>query len=279
MIYRTVFVTDSIDRRTAAGSATNQVRIAFTTELIYTLKCIQYAIHPGAETEMSKTLEFKTPVFNVSLGDLVHQKLIEALVSGQFKGGEELNEVTLAAQFQVSRTPVREALRRLVAEGFVVNPRNRQATVVEMSRTDVVETYQVRQILEASAARLAAERIDSTRLDELRSLAGQAAPLGNGQWGDGERLFDEVLHRTIAEASGNDKLTREITRYTNLVRFVRSRVARRSQRLAQGHAEHLRILSALEARDADRAEAEMSAHIASALQFVLDDLCLPEETS
>ena len=228
---------------------------------------------------MSKTIEFKSLAPNVSLGDLVHQRIVEALVSGQFQGGEELNEVSLATQFQVSRTPVREALRRLAAEGLVVNQRNRQATVVEMSRSDVTETYQVRQILEASAARFAATLIDDGRLRDLRLLATRATPHTADQWGNGERKFDEELHRLVAESCGNGKLLREIQRYNNLVRFVRSRVARSPQRLAQGHAEHLRILAALEDRDPQRAEAEMSAHIASALQCVLEDLPLVGRTA
>lgn len=227
---------------------------------------------------MANTLEIQAPVFNLSLGELVYQRLVNALVAGQFKGGEELNEVTLAAHFQVSRTPIREALRRLAAEGFVVNQRNKQAIVVEMSRTDVMETYQVRQILEASAAGLAAVNLDAARLRELRRLATLAAPPANGQWGTEERQFDEALHQTIAESCGNARLHREIVRYGNLVRFVRSRVARSPKRLAQGHAEHLRILKALEARDARRAETEMADHIASALRFVLEDLQLPQET-
>jgi DNA-binding GntR family transcriptional regulator len=228
---------------------------------------------------MTKTIEFKSVVSNVSLGELVHQQIVEALVSGHFRGGEELNEVSLAAQFQVSRTPVREALRRLAAEGLVVNQRNRHATVVDMSRDDVVETYQVRQILEASAARFAADRIDQGRLSELRSLASAATPFADDQWEIAERRFDEELHRAVAETCGNRKLLSEIQRYNNLVRFVRSRVARNADSLAQGHTEHLRILAALEGRDSQLAEAEMSAHIASALQFVLNDLPLLGRTS
>ena len=225
------------------------------------------------------TVQFKSLRPTISLGDLVQQRIVEALISGQFKGGEELNEVSLAAQFRVSRTPVREALRRLAAEGLVVNQRNRQTTVVEMSRNDVIETYRVRQILEASAARLAASHIEDDRLRELRTLATMATPLVDHEWGSGELKFDDDLHRTVAESCGNRKLHGEILRYFNLVRFVRSRVARNPIRLAQGHAEHLRILSALESRDPHRAEAEMSAHIESALTFVLDDLPLLERTS
>jgi len=226
--------------------------------------------HPSKPTPM----EFTRPIAKISLGDMVHQRMITALVSGQFRGGEELNEVALAAQFQVSRTPVREALRRLEAEGLVVNLVNRQATVIEMSRTDVIETYHLRQMLESAAAGLAAEHLGVEPLLELRALANAAAPPAGGQWGHDERRFDAELHRQVAESCGNQRLCKEIVKYTNLVRFVRSRVGLNPERLAQGHAEHLRILSALEARDAHRASAEMSAHIASALQLVLEDLPL-----
>jgi DNA-binding GntR family transcriptional regulator len=222
-------------------------------------------------------IEFQSLKPSVSLGDLVHQQIVEALVTGRFAGGEELNEVSLASQFQVSRTPVREALRRLAAEGLVVNQRNRQTTVVEMSRRDVTETYQVRQVLEASAARLAATNIPELRLSELRGIASLGQPLANAEWEVAERRFDELLHRTIAECCGNRKLLREIHRYNNLVRLVRSRVARSPRRLAQGHEEHLRILAALECRDGAKAEHEMGAHIASALQCVLEDLALNQE--
>lgn len=223
---------------------------------------------------MGKSLAVRDPIHRVSLGEIVHQRMIAAFLSGQFRGGEELSEAALAAQFQVSRTPVREALRRLEAEGLVVNVVNRQATVIEPTRTDVVEAYEMRQILEASAARRAAAQLTNKQIRELRVLARRALPVTPEEWGDDERKFDETLHRLVAESCGNERLHKEIIRYSNLVRFVRARVARSPQRLAQGHAEHIRIVDALEARDGPRAEGEMAAHISSALQFVLEDLPL-----
>jgi DNA-binding GntR family transcriptional regulator len=204
---------------------------------------------------------------NVSLADLVHQRIVEALVTGQFKGGEELNEVGLAAQFRVSRTPVREALRRLAAEGLVVNQRNRQTTVIQLSRQDVIETYQVRQILESSAARLAATQISAPDLQVLQTLsAATSAPSPD----EGvERKFGDELHRIICDSCGNGKLQREIQRYQNLVRLVRSSVIRKLPRLTQGNAEHQQILAALEDHDPAAAAAAMSCHIDSALQVVL----------
>jgi DNA-binding GntR family transcriptional regulator len=225
---------------------------------------------------MPPTLELDAPILRSSLGEIVYQRILDALAAGQFQGGEELNEAALAARFRVSRTPVREALRRLAAEGLVVNQRNRQATIVELSRDDVVEAYEVRQILEAAAARSAARRMSDQQVAVLQSLATEAPPLPGQAWGEQERRFDEALHRMVADACGNERLRQEILRYNRLIRLVRLRVGHNPERLAQGHDEHVRIISAIAARDAQRAETEMSVHIHSALQFVLEDLALNE---
>lgn len=223
---------------------------------------------------MSPPAVIAAPIPRASLGDLVYERIVDGLLSGSFSSGDELNEATLATRFQVSRTPIREALRRLAAEGLVETAKNRQSTVVQLSRTDVIETYQVRQILESAAARLAAERIGDDQLGELNKLARSAVPRNGGAWGNDERLFDEQLHLAIAESCGNNRLRQEIARYVRLVRFVRVRTSHSSERLAQGHAEHVQILDALGARDAVQAESAMSAHLASALDCVLQLLPL-----
>jgi DNA-binding GntR family transcriptional regulator len=212
------------------------------------------------------------PIERQSLGDLVYERLARELIEGRYGCGEELNEVALAGHFQVSRTPVRDALRRLAAEGLVVNAPNRRATVISPSRLEIEETYQVRQVLESAAARLAAPRIGAPRLVELRSLADAAVPPPGGTWGPPELRFDVELHRAVADACGNTRLREEIDRYGRLVRFVRSQVARDPAVLRDGHEQHLRLLAALEARDPAAAAAAMEVHIAAALQSVLDGL-------
>jgi DNA-binding GntR family transcriptional regulator len=212
------------------------------------------------------------PIEHRSLGDLVYERLARELIEGRYGCGEELNEVALAGHFRVSRTPVRDALRRLAAEGLVVNTRNHRATVIAPSRREIEETYQVRQVLESAAARLAAPRIAPLRIAELRSLSDAAVPPGGGTWGAPELKFDIELHRAVADACGNARLREEIERYGRLVRFVRSQVARDPAVLRDGHEQHLRLLAALEAHDPDAAAAAMEAHIAAALGSVLDGL-------
>jgi DNA-binding GntR family transcriptional regulator len=164
---------------------------------------------------------------------------------------------------------VREALRRLAAEGLVNIAPNRQATVVQLSSAEVIETYEVRRILESAAARMAAENLSSGDLSTLRQLATTAATIDGLKHCDPERRFDDELHRTVAAGCGNTRLAAEISRYLNLVRLVRTRNQYDASALAKAHLEHEEILTALEAREPRAAEAAMSAHIASGLQYVL----------
>lgn len=212
------------------------------------------------------------PIERRSLGDLVYEQLARELTEGRYGCGDELNEVALAGHYRVSRTPVRDALSRLAADGLVVNTPNHRATVIEPSRQEIEETYQVRQVLESAAARLAASRIAPSRLAELRALASAAVPPTGGIWGAPELKFDVELHRAVADACGNTRLREEIERYGRLVRFVRSQVARDPAVLRDGHEQHLRLLEALEAHDPEAAAAAMEAHIAAALGSVLDGL-------
>lgn len=213
--------------------------------------------------------DFAAPVPRVSLGDAVYDRLAKAILAGQFPCGYVFNEVELAQQFDVSRTPLREALRRLARDGLVTTARNRHPAVVQPSRADVAEAFQVRQLLEAGAAALAAERIQAPDLARLRTLAAEAQPGRSTDWCEAERRFDAELHQAVAEATGNARLHEEINRYLNLFRLVRQRAASDPARLTAGHGEHLAILDALEARDSRRAAAAMTDHIAAAKDAIL----------
>src|SRR5204862_6428177 len=115
-------------------------------------------------------------------------------------------------------------------------------------------------------------RIGALRLLELRSLADAAVPPPGETWGPAELRFDVELHCAVADACGNSRLREEIDRYGRLVRFVRSQVARDPAVLRDGHEQHLRLLEALEAGNPRAAAAAMEAHIAAALESVLDGL-------
>ena len=232
--------------------------------------CILYSVYNIGRIMMSSNLSL--PVARASLADAVYERLSAAILAGDFSCGHEFNEVELANRLDVSRTPVREALRRLVNDGLVMIPRNRHPAVVQPTRNDVVEAFQVREFLETGAASLAAQRINDSELARLRELAAEAEPHSRPDWCEAERRFDAALHEAIAAATGNSRLRQEIDRYLKLFRLVRHRAAHNPERLTCGHREHLAILHALEARDPQAAAAAMKAHIALACQAILDYL-------
>src|SRR5262245_58954508 len=102
--------------------------------------------------------------------DLVAESLREAIQSGALADGAELNQAALAAHFGVSRVPVREAMRELQAEGLIDSQAHRRAVVRGLSIDRLLETYEVRAVIEGYLVELATERISATRLKELRAL-------------------------------------------------------------------------------------------------------------
>jgi DNA-binding GntR family transcriptional regulator len=203
---------------------------------------------------------------------------LSAILSGEVTGGDELSEVTLAEQFGVSRTPVREALNRLANDGLVENGRNRRATVRTMSRETVVEVYQVRQCLESGAARLAAKAMKSDEVERLARLAEKLAPKASRIDQERALAFDADLHGSIARHCGNRRLADEIRRYSNFVPILQRLAGRRDDRLILAYEQHLIILDALRNRDGEQAARAMYEHIRSALDVLLADV-FPGESS
>ena len=205
---------------------------------------------------MTAQIQLPDPVARRTLGDAVYDRLLQGILEGQLASGDELSEVTLAERYQVSRTPVREALARLVADGLVSNGPNRKATVLTFSRQLVVEIYEVRQFLEAGAAELAAQKFNPSELTRLQAAAENVQPGADHEWQRRALAFDLDFHRTIARQCGNRRLEVEIRRCTNFMPILQRLAGRRDDRLRMAFDDHLRILDALAAADAPRAVAK-----------------------
>ncbi len=227
---------------------------------------------------VQSTFPSTIPVVRQSLGEVVYERILSAILSGQLVGGDELSEVNLADQFGVSRTPVREALNRLANDGLVENGRNRRATVRTMTREMVVEVYQVRQCLESGAARHAAKRIDAREIARLEGVAAAVRPTADSIDQQQALIFDAELHASIAAHCGNGKLADEVRRYSNFVPIFQRLAGRRDDRLLLAYEQHLQIIDALHAHDGPRAADAMSEHIQSALDVLLGDV-FPGEPS
>jgi DNA-binding GntR family transcriptional regulator len=204
------------------------------------------------------------------------------ILRGEIEVGSRLRQERLAAEFGVSRTPIREALRKLQASGIVEVQPNRGAIVRGATAREIREAYEVRAELEGLAAELATTRIDDEQLEELHAaqrlfvhsiaqlVAGEVADAGsedaNGEW----TRANDVFHGVIQEAAANQRLAgivRDLHRA-----FPRgltwAALSRSSRLLEQNVEEHHAILDAIEHRSAKEARRAMVAHVRHAGELV-----------
>ncbi|MGI6085783.1 MAG: GntR family transcriptional regulator [Acetivibrionales bacterium] len=140
------------------------------------------------------------------LRDVIFETLRKAIVSGDIKPGERLMEVSLANQMGVSRTPVREAIRRLEAEGLVTMIPRRGTHVSELSVKDIMDVLEVRAVLDRLATELAAKRIQPSQLKTLESIHKQYISCVEKDNMEGAIKKDVEFHDIIYAASGNPRL-------------------------------------------------------------------------
>ncbi len=212
------------------------------------------------------------PLVRQTLVDTVYATLLEAILSGKIASGTNLNEVSLARELGVSRTPVHEALAWLAADELVEVSGSR-ARVRTMTAQDVADLYDVRRLLECTAVERAASRIDETVLQRLRAETQELARTkDDADWPARAIEFDIRFHDGVAEASGNARLRAEIKRYRLLVRAFCRITGGQVKNLQDSLQEHLVILRALEKRDAEGASKAMAAHIERRVKAVLADV-------
>jgi DNA-binding GntR family transcriptional regulator len=204
----------------------------------------------------------------------VLERLRALILTGEYGPDERLIEEQLAERLGVSRTPVRQALTMLEAEGLVEIAPNRGATVCSFTTEDVWDIYDLRAVLEGHAARRAAGRIEGRELERLRELVGEMEGLA-GRFDDHEEeirvlvAHNQEFHGTIVEASRNRRLGRLINRTVEIpLMFKAFFWYTPHERIISNHY-HRQILEALEGGDADRAEIIMREHVYEGRDFVI----------
>ncbi|MBI2941795.1 MAG: GntR family transcriptional regulator [Chloroflexi bacterium] len=178
---------------------------------------------------------------------IVTDRLRSAILSGQLGPGDRLQQDELASQLQVSRMPIREALRILASEGLVELRPHRGAVVVNLRTEDIAEIFEIRAMLEGRAAELAAPRLSDVTLARLRQIHAEMARIGQ----DEERwlVLNRDFHTIIYPASGWPRLCALIDAQRNVVQpYLRASLALLN-RPSSAHDEHCQILAAAEARD------------------------------
>src|SRR5688572_7975355 len=207
-------------------------------------------------------------VMRMRASDRAYATLLDEIQSGVLRPGAVLGEVEQAARLGVSRTPLREALGRLAADGLVAQQSARVTVVTAIDAEDIREIFEVRRALEESAARLAAERGDAAAFAALSREFADADVIGS----DGLDAYYSLIARfdwQLDASVANDYLTAALrTVRTHLVR-VRRLARDNPDRLAASVAEHRLIASAIAARDADLSAHATHVHLHNALTNIL----------
>ncbi len=204
------------------------------------------------------------------LRDVVFESLRKAIVEGNLKPGQRLMEVQLAEQLGVSRTPVREAIRKLELEGFVIMLPRKGAYVADMSVKDIIDVLEVRGALEGLAANLAAERMDENEIEELKKASEALNKAMETEDLDEILKRDVEFHQHIFEASGNKKLTQMINSlWEQVYRFRAGYMS--DQNAMQGIIEeHEHLIDAIVSGEGEKASKCAKEHIERAEQYMID---------
>lgn len=194
----------------------------------------------------------------LSTSDFIAETLREAIVSGQLPADAELRQDDIATRFEVSKIPVREALKRLEAEGLVTFVRNKGAVVASMSQEEIWEYVEIRAMLEARAAELSAPHISAANLAAARAAIQAFGDETNpARWGE----LNWQLHSALYIDAGRPVLLAEIrSLYNKVERYVRALLAVTTE-MPKTQREHGAILEAFAAHDAVAASALTRAHV------------------
>lgn len=189
--------------------------------------------------------------------------LLLEIFRGNLPAGTRLITQKLSKQLGVSATPLREALVELEAIGMVDISHNRGAVAAAFGPAELRGIYQVRRVLESEAARCACGHIDRNLLEsfraEMREHAGRRVK--SAAWLRSAMAFDARFHAAIAEACQSPRLAREIDRYALLMQTISEAIGNEYRSKEDGIREHLEIIDALLAEDADGAARAMTRHI------------------
>lgn len=195
-----------------------------------------------------------------SLVGEVRDEIERMILHGEVAAGERLNEISLAEQLGVSRSPVREAARSLEQQGLVTTVANQGVYVRKLSLEDALELYDLRALIAGQLCAKVAERATQEMKDRLRGFLLQMDAALTA--GDENQYFESNLafHDYVAEASGTMRAKNLYTSLGKEVRLLRLRVLTGTESLTLSNAEHERIVSAIERGDVDAARHEGAQH-------------------
>ncbi|MEW5866525.1 MAG: GntR family transcriptional regulator [Bacillota bacterium] len=213
--------------------------------------------------------EFPTFEARPALYDEVYNAIKDAILHHHLGPGTRLTEIELSKRLGVSRTPVREAIRRLGSEGFVTILPRKGAIVTSLSLEGIREIYEIREALESQAARLAAVRGTEDHIRKMQEILDRYAEAVKASDTQAIVDLDTEFHATLFEASGNTRMGRMIQTVREQARLLRRRSVMIPERSARSLAEKVEFMKALVARDGERAAHLMRLHVESVKNDVI----------
>jgi DNA-binding GntR family transcriptional regulator len=217
-----------------------------------------------------------------NLPEAIFQKLRSLLVEGKIAPGSKLNERELAESLHVSRTPIREAIRRLAAEGLVELITNRGAIALQLSLEDVIHTFDVIAQLEGFSGELAANNISDTALSELEALQYEMMASYARRDLSSYYKLNLRIHHLINQAANNPILSRLFSQVNARIEALRFRSNQDGVKWEKAVEEHQEMLDALKAHDSTRMRKIMIQHVQNKRDVVVQLLTsetLSETTS
>lgn len=200
--------------------------------------------------------------------DQIFHRLIEAILSGEFPGGSVVREARLARDWRISRTPLREAMRRAAEAGFIVLRPNQAPLTRQLTADDIRDLYDLREVLELHALELAWPHFTVAQIRALKARHGRAVPGEARNWPRRCLEYDLALHGLWRRHCGNSWLQADLESHYRFLRIFQSWIGRDHRALAQSYQEHLAILDALERRDLPAALAALRQHIRQSASLV-----------
>ena len=199
-----------------------------------------------------------------ALYEEVAELLRQQIFSRALEPGSWIDELKIADEYGISRTPLREALKVLAAEGLVTMKVRRGAYVTEVNEKDLSDVYHLLSLLESDAAGVVAARATTDQLKELQDLHAELEAAVD----DRERFFavNERFHMRVLEISDNRWRSQMVADLRKVMKLNRHNSLLKSGRIQESLAEHRAVMAALAARDADTTVQNMRAHFANGLE-------------
>ena len=221
---------------------------------------------PRARHVMAQVIPLRSSV----LHDQVVRKLRAMLVEGRIAAGAKLNERELSERLQVSRTPLREAIKQLAAEGLVALRPHRGAVAVQLDEAEVYHTFELMAALEGLSGELAAQRIDDAELQAIRALHFEMLAAFTRRDLSAYYRLNAQIHAAINAAAKNPALTRTYAQTNARLQALRFRSNQDERKWKRAVKEHSQMIDALAARDAVAMRELLVIHLNNKRDVVLE---------